>query len=377
MKPLENLFYKEQIELGEHKAKLFYVLNLLIQYSLDPVETINKVLSQLTPEDKEYDIFYDISRGFKSVFTKERAVVLGRRNIVFYINNTIKEIIEEMDELTKASVTLLEILDTNIKTILETNNSAQAVVNINKALTEQVRKEYLAFKMTAVLDPKIQAEFSEQQTSESFMCNYLTVLNNTIVDVKGEIDLSAALNRMNNIKTDFNSVKYVIDGIIEKNEALDNIVEYIPKEQPIEPISFDTTEPYLLPTISKQTDTCEADKVETFKTVVEAVDTKIPKLQTEFNKIRTKLNNTTKKNPLTIVLNDIIKRVTEYNEGNYTLEVLTSILQADMIALDNYIYINNQVFNDFMVKLLKINSDVNLLNSASSLNNEILANGTI
>jgi len=377
MKPLENLFYKEQMEINTYRDKLYTVLDLLVRYNRDPDNTVSEVLKQLKTDDREYDVFYDVSRGLNGEFTRDRAIVLGRRNIVYYIENTINELKEEITELSSASEKLLAILETNISSVIETNDSSQSVMDVTKALSEGVRKEYLAFKMTSVLDPKIQTELTNQQTPESFMYNYLQVILKTIDDAHGDESIKNALAKWKNIQTDFNTVLYVIKGVVDKNEALVGMDEYIPKEIDIKPSEYNTEEPYLLPTISKETGTSEEDKLEVFKKIVEEVNKRIPELTTVLKDTSKKIKTVTNKSKLYLVLDDINKNVGLYNKGEYTLDVLRSVLEADTIALTNYIYINNQVFNEFMTKLIKINSDVNLLDQASSLNKEILQKGTV
>ena len=377
MKPLENLFYKEQIEINQYKDKLYAGIDLLIQYNSNPDQAISEVLKQLKPEDKEYDVFYDVSRGLKGEYTRDRAIVLGKKNIVFYITTAIDNIKGEITELSGAGTTLLNILKTNIESVLETDTTSQSVADITKVLTEPVRKEYLAFKMSSVLDPKIQADFADQQTPESFMCNYLTVIQNTIDDPATSDVLKNAIDKWNNIDTDYTTIKYVIDGVIKKNEALEGMNEYLPSEVKIDPVESSIAEPYLLPTITKEQGTCDQDKIETFKHVIEEVRAKTSKLKPELDDVNQQLKHATTDNKLVQVLDDINYQIETYNKGDYTLPVLSSILEADRIALDNYLSINNNMFNALMDRLVGINKDVNLLDGASSLNREILDIGTV
>ena len=376
MKPLKNLFYEELSELVKYKNDLYVSLTLFLEFNTTPDEIVNKVLMTMKESDEEYDIFKDLQKGLNGEYTRERAMVLGKKALAQRVKSNIENMKEELGELTKAGDELLNTINTNLTAILDTNRSEQDVFDINKMLETLVRKEYLSFKLKSLIAPKMDTSLELQQNLESFMYNYFVVLKETLND-KCYDDLKIAYDRYSDINLEDKQSKRLVKEVLTGELDVNDIDNYIIKENEIQAMMFDVDDKYLIPTVNSMSYRSEDDPVDSFKLAITTVSDKIQKLKFSNDTLVKITKDTINRNDLSVVLDSLYNYIYDYMNSKIDLDMLVNVFKIEKSYLNNYITFINNIFNKLMGCIVNFNGDLNIITQATELNKEILVESTI
>jgi len=372
MKPLENLFYEEQTEINELTVKLVENTRLLVDYIDDPDTVIDKILSKLSTDDKEYDVFYDISKGLNGAYTRDRAIVLGKNNVIYYITTITNTIRKELTELVDAGKQNLDILKVNLDSILSTNDSDKVATAAMKAISTPVDKEYLAIKLTRILEPKIAGDVVMQKELSSFISNWLLLVQDSLVDPRLKDDLNNAIDKLKHIKIDNDTSNQIISHIINEGVLNDEIEEHIISDKVVEPTMMVTEEPYLVPRVNSMDNDTPIDATVGIVEVAKEVKSKLDGVQADYDELVKSTNSITSTTSIEYALEDIVNVIKVYEKDEIVLSELDARLKAFNIVYANHKNIMNEAYNVLGVNMVKLNSGLNILDESSSVIKEVL-----
>jgi len=379
MKPLENTFKEELEELEEEKALMGKYTYLLVAYHKDPDNAITEVLKTLKPEDKDYDVFCDVQTGLNGDYTRDRAIVLGKKNLIFMIETLKKEMEEELSELKVAIENNIAIIDVNISSILETNKINQLKQELDDVLSDPVNTEYFIIKLKEFMQHKLVDSVDKQITIEQFISNWLEV-SEYLGDLSGlDSVMKEAISTYNGNNDMHKIAEDLIKEVKEKNAPVSDVEDHIYMTKPEASKDMDVEEPYLIPTLLSHPDAADStlDSIQALQVILERIKISIGKLNGSKSTIKSYASKITANKTILLGVDDILKGIKDYEDNGFNLDVLDTIFKVGIISTTNYLQDMNKVYNVLSEAMVQLNNEVNLIDASDEFMRELVNYGTL